>query len=64
MQDGLSDPAYLGGRMCYRFEESVHRFQNMEIDCMLGIWRVPPGDAEERVTMFGPVDGVTGASQT
>jgi choline monooxygenase len=63
VQDGLSDPAYLGGRMCYRFEESVHRFQNMEIDCMLGIWRVPPADREERVAMFGPVDGVTGASQ-
>ena len=54
VQDGLSDPAYLGGRMCYRFEESVHRFQNMEIDRMLGIWRVPAGDGEERVAMFGP----------
>src|SRR4029077_1405231 len=28
VQLGLSDPAYTGGRMCYRFEESVHRFQN------------------------------------
>jgi phenylpropionate dioxygenase-like ring-hydroxylating dioxygenase large terminal subunit len=52
VQDGLSDPAYLGGRMCYRFEESVHRFQNIEIDCMLGIWRVPAGDGQERVAMF------------
>ncbi|MDX6618078.1 MAG: choline monooxygenase [Gaiellales bacterium] len=52
VQDGLSNPAYLGGRMCYRFEESVHRFQNMEIDRMLGIWRVPEGDREERVAMF------------
>jgi choline monooxygenase len=55
VQAGLSDPAYLGGRMCYRFEESVHRFQNMEIDHMLGVWRVPLGDAEDRVAMFGPV---------
>ena len=38
--------------MCYRFEESVHRFQNMEIDRMLGIWRVPAGDREQRVPMF------------
>jgi hypothetical protein len=52
VQDGLSDPAYLGGRMCYRFEESVHRFQNIEIDCILGIWRVPAGDGQERVAMF------------
>ena len=56
VQDGLSDPAYLGGRMCYRFEESVHRFQNMEIDCMLGIWRVPAGDDEQRVAMFAQSD--------
>jgi choline monooxygenase len=52
VQDGLSNPAYVGGRMCYRFEESVHRFQNMEIDRMLGIWRVPAGDHEQRVPMF------------
>jgi choline monooxygenase len=62
VQDGLSDPAYLGGRMCYRFEESVHRFQNIEIDCMLGMWRVPAGDAENRVAMFGPVE--TGAGDS
>jgi choline monooxygenase len=52
VQDGVSNPAYLGGRMCYRFEESVHRFQNIEIDRMLGLWRVPEGDREERVAMF------------
>jgi choline monooxygenase len=52
VQDGLSNPAYGGGRMCYRFEESVHRFQNMEIDRMLGMWRVPAGDCEKRVPMF------------
>ena len=52
VQDGLQNPAYLGGRMCYRFEESVHRFQNMEIDRVLGLWRVPEGDSEARVPMF------------
>jgi choline monooxygenase len=52
VQEGLADPVYEGGRMCYRFEESVHRFQNMEIDRMLGIWRIPAGDGEEQVPMF------------
>ena len=53
VQDGLSNPVYEGGRMCYRFEESVHRFQNMEIDRMLGIRHIPEGDAEISVPMFG-----------
>jgi choline monooxygenase len=44
VQRGLSNTAYTGGRMCYRFEESVHRFQNMVIDRMVGIRRVPEGD--------------------
>jgi phenylpropionate dioxygenase-like ring-hydroxylating dioxygenase large terminal subunit len=44
VQSGLRSRAYTGGRMCYRFEESVHRFQNMVVDRMLGIARVPPGD--------------------
>jgi choline monooxygenase len=52
VQDGLSNPVYEGGRMCYRFEESVHRFQNMEIDRILGLWRVPEGDALEGAPMF------------
>jgi choline monooxygenase len=52
VQRGLADPAYTGGRMCYRFEESVHRFQNMLIDRMLGIRRVPEGDAEPQRPMF------------
>ncbi len=39
--------------MCYRFEEPVHRFQNMVIDRMVGIDRVPEGDAEEQIPMFG-----------
>jgi choline monooxygenase len=52
VQLGLRDPAYTGGRMCYRFEESVHRFQNMVIDRMLGIRRVPPGDDVAQRPMF------------
>jgi choline monooxygenase len=46
VQRGLADPAYTGGRMCYRFEESVHRFQNMLIDRIVGVQRVPEGDPE------------------
>jgi phenylpropionate dioxygenase-like ring-hydroxylating dioxygenase large terminal subunit len=52
VQRGLSNPVYTGGRMCYRFEESVHRFQNMVVDRMLGLRRVPDGDAESQVPMF------------
>ena len=46
VQQGLSSGAYPGGRMCYEFEEPVHRFQNMVIDCMLSIDRTPLGDLE------------------
>jgi hypothetical protein len=31
----------------------VHRFQNMVIDRMVGIDRIPEGDAEDKVPMFG-----------
>jgi choline monooxygenase len=47
VQRGLQTRAYPGGRMCYRFEEPIHRFQNMVIDRMTGVWRVPPGDERE-----------------
>jgi phenylpropionate dioxygenase-like ring-hydroxylating dioxygenase large terminal subunit len=52
VQAGLADTAYTGGRMCYRFEESVHRFQNMLIDRVLGIRRVPEGDDVPQRPMF------------
>ena len=55
VQAGLADPRYTGGRMCYRFEESVHRFQNMLVDRVLGIRRVPGGDPERQRPMFPPV---------
>ncbi len=46
VQRGIATPEYPGGRMCYRFEEPLHRFQNMVIDRMVGIDRIPPGDTE------------------
>ena len=52
VQAGLADPAYTGGRMCYRFEESVHRFQNMVVDRVLGLRRVPPGDERDQTPLF------------
>jgi choline monooxygenase len=54
VQEGLSNPAYRGGRMCYRFEEPLHRYQNMVVDKMVGIDRVPPGDDKPMRAMFGP----------
>ena len=44
VQRGISQTPYPGGRMCYHFEEPVHRFQNMIIDAMVGKRRVPKGD--------------------
>jgi choline monooxygenase len=44
VQKGLAASAYPGGRMCFRFEESIHRFQNIIIDLMTGNPRIPPGD--------------------
>lgn len=52
VQLGLQDPAYRGGRMCFRFEEPLHRFQNMVIDKMVGINRVLAGDPETSMRMF------------
>ena len=53
VQAGISTPEYTSGRMCYRFEEPVHRFHNMVVDRMVGLQRIPEGDAEEQVPMFG-----------
>ncbi len=57
VQLGISTPEYQGGRMCYRFEEPVHRFQNMVIDRMVGLDRIPEGDAVDQVPMFGDRPG-------
>ena len=57
VQEGLRAKPYMGGRMCFKFEEPVHRFQNMVIDRMVGIRnRIPEGDGKEMVQMFGPPD--------
>lgn len=53
VQRGLAARAYPGGRMCYRFEEPLHRFQNMVIDRMVGVERVPPGDEHEGLALAG-----------
>ncbi len=45
VQAGLATTPFPGGPMCYRFEEPVHRFQNMVADRMVGLRRVPAGDA-------------------
>ena len=52
VQAGLSDPAYRGGRLCYHFEEPLHRFQNMVIDKMIGIDRVSGSRLMARVACF------------
>lgn len=52
VQTGLDSTPFSGGRMCYRFEEPVHRFQNMVIDRMVGQRRVPAGDELEGMPMF------------
>jgi choline monooxygenase len=44
VQRGIQAKPYQGGRMCFKFEESIHRFQNMIIDLMTGKVRTPPGD--------------------
>ena len=48
VQKGLAAAAYPGGRMCFRFEESIHRFQNIIIDLMTGNRRTPQGDEDFR----------------
>ena len=60
VQEGLATTPFPGGRLCYRFEEPLHRFQNMVIDRMVGLRRVPPGDDVESAPMFAPAD--TGAT--
>ncbi len=52
VQEGIATEAYVGGRMCFKFEEPLHRFQNMLIDRMVGIDRIPDGDGDD--PMFVP----------
>jgi len=57
VQQGIASPAYPGGRLCYRFEEPLHRFQNMVIDRMVGVDRVPGGDDVPMRPMFAANTG-------
>ncbi len=52
VQQGIENPAYRGGRMCFRFEEPLHRFQNMIADKMVGLDRIPAGDEDTLTRMF------------
>lgn len=52
VQEGIENPAYRGGRLCFRFEEPLHRYQNMVIDKMVGLDRVPSGDEDTMTRMF------------
>jgi len=44
VQEGIQIESYKGGRMSFRFEETIHRFQNMVADHMVGEPRIPAGD--------------------
>jgi choline monooxygenase len=50
VQRGTATAAYQGGRFSFRFEEPVHRFQNMVSDKMVADpatqYRIPDGDAD------------------
>lgn len=52
VQQGLDTTPFPGGRLCYRFEEPLHRFQNMVIDHMIGHPRIPAGDPTDSLPMF------------
>jgi choline monooxygenase len=64
VQNGLASTPFPGGRLCYRFEEPVLRFQNMVIDRMVGTRRVPPGDDAEMVPMFARAGANDAAGST
>ena len=63
VQTGLDSTPFPGGRLCYRFEEPLHRFQNMVIDRMVGKRRVPPGDEVEAAPMFSRSRPTTGGDR-
>eukprot|EP00516_Mucochytrium_quahogii_P006503 CAMPEP_0203748978 /NCGR_PEP_ID=MMETSP0098-20131031/3699_1 /ASSEMBLY_ACC=CAM_ASM_000208 /TAXON_ID=96639 /ORGANISM=" , Strain NY0313808BC1" /LENGTH=542 /DNA_ID=CAMNT_0050637905 /DNA_START=297 /DNA_END=1925 /DNA_ORIENTATION=- len=63
VQDGVRATAYQGGRVSYRFEETIHRFQNMLVDHLVGhAGRVPKGD-EAIAYYLGGKEGVDASSQ-
>jgi choline monooxygenase len=56
VQRGLQSRAYHGGRLCYHFEEPIHRFQNMVADLMVGDLHVPDGDLREEAPVLSPIN--------
>lgn len=52
VQCGLQSRAYPGGRMCYHFEEPVHRFQNMVAGQMIGQLQIPAGDERDEAPVL------------
>ncbi|KAJ8603772.1 hypothetical protein CTAYLR_000328 [Chrysophaeum taylorii] len=45
VQRGVMAPPYAGGRLSFRFEETIHRFQNLVADSLVGSGhRIPPAD--------------------
>ena len=47
VQLGTAAAPYQGGRFSFRFEETLHRFQNMLADKLVGEERIPEGDPPE-----------------
>jgi phenylpropionate dioxygenase-like ring-hydroxylating dioxygenase large terminal subunit len=54
VQSGIQSQGYQGGRLCYHFEEPVHRFQNMVADHMIGELRIPRGDTQHTAPALTP----------
>ena len=58
VHQGTSTPLYTGGRFSFRFEETLHRFQNMVIDKMLvhepTRYRIPDGDVDYHDLLAAP----------
>jgi phenylpropionate dioxygenase-like ring-hydroxylating dioxygenase large terminal subunit len=63
VQLGVKANGYPGGRVSYRFEETIHRFQNILIDHMCGYaGRIPNGDEKINYYIGGQPDDVAAAS--
>lgn len=52
-QRGIDSGRFTVGRLSPRFEEPLHRFHNMLADRMVGIDRVPSGDASDVEPRYG-----------
>ena len=63
VQRGVSCDEYKGGRFSFRFEETIHRFQNMYADKMCGVDRIPPGDDESPPGAARFLDAAEGSNE-